>query len=123
MEQDSIEKEKFVQQQVQTISQMQTGLNKLVDYCQVLYFVATQADKIQNMGAEGNADMEGQGQAPLLSTRGGVQIQFVAGTIKDEETMKLAKMLFRVTRGKALTHFSEPYMQDNVQRCVYMVVY
>lgn len=84
-------------------------MNKLVDYCQVLYFVATQADKIAGVGAGGNPDMEGQGQQPLLSAQGGVQIQFVAGTIKDEDQERLRRMLFRVTRGKALTHFSLPY--------------
>ena len=55
--------------------------------------------------------------------QGGVQIQFVAGTIRDEDQERLRRMLFRVTRGKALTHFSLPYDQQGQQRCVYMVVY
>jgi V-type H+-transporting ATPase subunit a len=32
-------------------------------------------------------------------------------------------MLFRITRGKALTHFSAPFTQDKTQKVVYMVVY
>lgn len=32
-------------------------------------------------------------------------------------------MLFRITRGKALTHFSEDFVQEKKQKVVYMVVY
>lgn len=32
-------------------------------------------------------------------------------------------MLFRITRGKAFTHFGNDFLQDKVYKCVYMVVY
>ena len=35
----------------------------------------------------------------------------------------MERMLFRITRGKALTHFSADFEQDKVQKVVYMVVY
>jgi len=35
----------------------------------------------------------------------GVSISFVAGTIKDDECDRMRRMLYRITRGKALTHF------------------
>jgi len=38
-----------------------------------------------------------------------VTIQFVAGTIKAAEKVKMERLLFRVTRGKTLTHFSENF--------------
>ena len=57
---------------------------------------------------------------PLIE--GGVQISFVAGTIRGGEQERMNRMIFRVTRGKALTYFSE-YEQDDVAKCVYMVVY
>lgn len=53
------------------------------------------------------------GAAPLLANvEGGVQIQFVSGTIRDDESDRMQRMLFRITRGKALTHFSQPFTQD-----------
>lgn len=55
---------------------------------------------------------------------GGINISFVAGTIKDgDEPARMQRMLFRITRGKALTHFSIPFTQDKQQKVVYMVVF
>ena len=38
---------------------------------------------------------------------GGVNISFVSGTIKDSEKERMTRLLFRVTRGKALTYFQD----------------
>lgn len=38
---------------------------------------------------------------------GGVNIAFVAGTIRAGESERMNRMIFRVTRGKALTFFKE----------------
>jgi hypothetical protein len=37
--------------------------------------------------------------------------------------MRMARMLFRSTRGKALTKFSDPFVQDGKQKVVYMVIF
>ena len=57
-----------------------------------------------------------------LAVEGGVSIAFVAGSIRDGEQERMNRMLFRVTRGKALTYFRE-YDQDGEPRITYMVVY
>jgi hypothetical protein len=57
---------------------------------------------------------------PMLD--GGVNIAFVAGTIRGGEQDRMNRMIFRVTRGKALTFFKE-FHQDGESRVVYMVVY
>ncbi len=36
-------------------------------------------------------------------------LKFVAGTVKMDEMERMKRMLFRITRGKALTHFN-PFM-------------
>lgn len=59
----------------------------------------------------GSGDMEQMGQQPLLALEMGVSISFVAGTIKDDECDRMRRMLYRITRGKALTHFL-PFEQD-----------
>ena len=45
---------------------------------------------------------------PLMDMAGGeIQIAYVAGTIEVDETARLKKLLFRATRGKALTSFTD----------------
>jgi hypothetical protein len=50
-------------------------------------------------------------QQPLLQNGGlegmGVSITHIAGTIETDEKARLKKLLFRATRGKALTYFQE----------------
>jgi hypothetical protein len=53
----------------------------------------------------GSSDQERVNEAPLLSMDIGVSISFVAGTILDSECDRMRRMLYRITRGKALTHF------------------
>ena len=57
-----------------------------------------------------------------------VNISNIAGTIDLDETTRLKKLLFRATRGKALTYFSE-YLQPKTstapekKKAVYIVVF
>lgn len=50
------------------------------------------------------------------------ELQFIAGTIKDGETERMRRMLFRATRGQALTHFRQ-FDQDGVSKVTYLVVF
>ena len=59
-----------------------------------------------------------EAEQPLMD--GG--LSFIAGTIKDGETERMRKMLFRATRGQALTHFNA-FEQDGVQKVAYLVVF
>jgi V-type H+-transporting ATPase subunit a len=60
---------------------------------------------------------------PLLGSTG-VNISFVAGTIKaGEEPLRMQRMLFRITRGKALTHFSDSFQQEKQDKVCYLVVF
>ena len=49
-------------------------------------------------------------------------LQFIAGTIKDGESDRMRRMLFRATRGQALTHFKE-FNQDGTRKVAYLVVF
>jgi len=53
-------------------------------------------------------------------------LQFIAGTVKRDEMERMKKMLFRITRGKALTH-SEEFWQGgvvgSVEKVAYLVVF
>lgn len=61
-----------------------------------------------------------------------VAITYLAGTIAKEETMRFKKMVFRATRGKALTYFRDldsaglkdyAGTPDNILRTVYVIVF
>lgn len=120
LDKDIIDKEKFVQEQAKIIADMQQNINKQVDYCHVLTFVAQQSNELRGMQMETISDMQ---QQPLLENAG-VNISFVSGTIKaGDEPLRMQRMLFRITRGKALTHFSEKFVQDKVDKVCYLVVF
>lgn len=80
---------------------MQVAINKKVDLCWVLSYVAEQSNLLSGPVMQ-SALQDGAAQ-PLLGASP-MTISFVAGTIKDgEEQLKMQRMLFRATRGKALT--------------------
>jgi len=69
---------------------------------------------------------------PLMPEGGGdISIAHIAGTIEVDERPRLKKLLFRATRGKALTYFKEfdlPRQRINgqwvvKQKAVYIVVF
>lgn len=103
---------------------MQSAINKLSDYVQVLKFVEMQSSGMGNaqpaLSRSTYSDNEQIGQQPLLES--GVSICFVAGTIKANECERMSRLLYRITRGKALTHFQQ-FEQDGQEKAVYMVVY
>lgn len=67
-------------------------------------------------------DLGGEAEAPLMSAVGNVA--FVSGTIKDGEQDRMKRVLFRVTRGKALSHFNDfTVPQTGERKSVYVVVY
>ena len=49
-------------------------------------------------------------------------LQYIAGTVKRDEMERMKKMLFRITRGKALTH-QKNFDQDGVEKVAYLVIF
>ena len=125
LDQEIIEKEKYVHEQMRIIGESKTSINKQVDYAHALTFVANQVKEIQRIQMQGG-DM-GEQKEPLLNTSGnGLKMSFVAGTIKNGEDLRMNRMLFRVTRGQALTYFgsvNERFTQDNQEKIPYLVVF
>lgn len=67
---------------------------------------------------------EGENEAQIDASEPLMQgdLQFIAGTIKDGEQERMKRMLFRATRGQALTHFRY-FLQDGVGKVTYLVVF
>lgn len=59
----------------------------------------------ENRQSVGGRDSERQPLMQLGAAGGDIQIAYVAGTIEVDEGPRLKKLLFRATRGKALTYF------------------
>ena len=84
-----------------------------------------------------NKDQLKEQQAPLIQERaphlpGMVSISYMAGTIAKEDEMKFKRMIFRASRGRALTYFRDlnPEGQqdyagffDNKMRSIYVIVF
>jgi hypothetical protein len=79
-----------------------------------------------------SGDIRPSEKVPLMGEGGGdIMIAHVAGTIEIDERPRLKKLLFRATRGKALTYFKEfnlPRMRIagewvEKQKAVYIVVF
>ena len=68
----------------------------------------------------------------MMPSSGSVAISYLAGTINKDEIMRFKKMVYRATRGKALTYFQDMSARglqdyaggkDNIQRSVYVVIF
>ena len=122
IEQDVMNDEQFVAKQGKHIDEIQNDINKLEDYLQVIRFVQEMVPQLQGAMPvqvhEGENEAQNDASEPLMD--GG--LQFIAGTIKDGETERMRRMLFRATRGQALTHFRQ-FDQDGVSKVTYLVVF
>lgn len=133
IEQDVVEKERFVVEQTEKLKEMNDSYLTMIDYKNVLKKVGEIIPRIHGGGDNVRASMHGGlsvgagyktslnddderiSRNPLLNndqpSHGmdgqGVYITHVAGTIDPLEKERLKKLLFRATRGKALTYFAD----------------
>jgi hypothetical protein len=127
IEHDVADKEKFVLEQTEKLREMNESFYTMLDYEKVLQNVKVILPRIQGggfnkMNAVGGAveiDEEVKSNSnhvsingahsmerePLLLDGDNVMIANIAGTIEVDEKPRLKKLLFRATRGKALTFF------------------
>ena len=96
--------EDFVVKQRETIEEINRNINNQKDYAEVIQFLMRMVHNLQGAlpANNGGRDAENAG------AQGDSSLSFFAGTIKQDEQERMKKMLFRSTRGLALTHF-HPY--------------
>ena len=159
IEHDIVEKERFVSEQTEKLKEMNDSYLTMLDYEKVLRSVAIIMPRIHAGGPDVKASMHGGVNmrqdfkqhvslnndnesiiAPLMGANGGdeqsVFITHIAGTIDSDEKERLKKLLFRATRGKALTYFSDFEVRNPIvgavvkggpkkiqQKSVYIVVF
>ena len=151
IEQDVIQKELFVIQQTEKLKEMTDSYLTMIDYKNVLKKVGEIIPRL-HAGGEGGvrASMHGglniaggfhtslndeeekdHSRVPLINSAlegQGVLITHVAGTIDPLEKERLKKLLFRATRGKALTYFADFQVSGGanattIDKSVYIVVF
>lgn len=150
IEQDIIDKERFVLEQTDKLKEMNDSYLTMLDYAKVLERVAIIIPRIHAGGDNVRASMHGGlavndnskfrtslndeedrqlVNAPLMGgmDESSVFITHIAGTIESEEKERLKKLLFRATRGKALTYFSDFTIKNPAgelhTKSVYIVVF
>ncbi|CDW80575.1 v-type atpase 116kda subunit family protein [Stylonychia lemnae] len=138
IEHDVRDKEKFVIEQTEKLREMNESFLTMLDYEKVLENVSIVLPQIQ--GGQVRSSMHGGivleeqkstsinniEKAPLLDNDN-VYIAHIAGTIEVEEKSRLKKLLFRATRGKALTFFQDFEVRTpdgkHKTKTVYIVVF
>lgn len=142
IEQEVLQKERFVTDQMEKLREMQENFVTMLDYQKVLEKVAIVLPQIgagqarQSFHGGINVDHEetkSLERMPLMgSMDDGVKITHIAGTIEVEEKDRLKRLLFRATRGKALTFFEDfkidaakgiSSSQKLLNKSVYIVVF
>lgn len=137
IENDVIDKEKFVVEQTERLRQMNEQYLTMLDYEQVLRAVEEHIHKMRGGNVRGSVhggahivdeetkndpqyqfsinkdrlserpDLNESEKTPLIEGAMEVNIAQVAGTIEADEKPRLKKLIFRATRGKALTFFQD----------------
>lgn len=149
IESDVVQKERFVVDQTERLKEMNDSYLTMIDYKNVLQKVGEIIPRIHAGGNDVRASMHGglavntttqyrtslnhdeedrsQKQTLLQADDQNVFITHVAGTIDPLEKERLKKLLFRATRGKALTYFSDFTVRnqknERVPKSVYIVVF
>jgi len=122
IEQEVREVETFVFQASDTIEEISKSIKKLEDYKEVVKFISEMMHNLD--GAQPSKGVRDPENALGLVNQDAVEssLQFIAGTVKHEEMERMKRMLFRFTRGRALTH-CKSYEQDGVTKVAYLVVF
>lgn len=103
---------------------MHDGLNRKKDFMKVLEFCQTMVPQLgagAHAAKQVNPEDPDTMEAPLVATGG---LTFVAGTILAKQEEYMRRIIFRVTRGKALTHFASYEQEGETEvKSTYMVVF
>mmetsp|Transcript_19652 Transcript_19652/g.14366 ORF Transcript_19652/g.14366 Transcript_19652/m.14366 type:complete len:119 (-) Transcript_19652:909-1265(-) len=112
--------------QIIKIKEMQETYLTMIDFLKVLENVQVLIPRLQGGGHQAhhqtsgssvyeeeqkafgiNAEIRGSFDQPIPLEISDISIAYIAGTIQVEEQDRLKKLLFRATRGKALSYFRE----------------
>lgn len=118
IEQEISQKDMFVKKMVNQIDDMLNQINKLDDFARILDFVLEMLPFIHAIGLPSKEPTVSINDSQVRPTqvseffldeseRVFEQISFASGTIHQEDKERLQKLLFRTTRGKALTYFCD----------------
>lgn len=120
---DVIDKERFVAQQAKMMTELQSEVSKVEDYKNVLKFVYDMTPSLGGARPVNAAmmDEENKVDAPLMGDN--VSVSFVAGVIDEKDTNRMRTLLFRTTRGNALTEFRPFKSLSGEQKACYVVVF
>jgi V-type H+-transporting ATPase subunit a len=134
IEEEIRDKEKFVQEQTRKGKEIHDSFNLLFEYKTVL----KKAEKILNFrgrglvpeqAAIGSLNDEAEQNEQLLGGASNIAVGHIAGTINKDEELRFKKLIFRATRGNALTYFEDfnvplkDYYGNGTQKSVYVVIF
>jgi len=135
IEEDIKIKENFVQDQTRKSKEIHDSFTLLFEYKTVLI----KADQILQINARGlavgvnnsgaEASLNSDENANPLIEHQGIAVGHIAGTINKDEEFRFKKLIFRSTRGNALTYFDDfqqpikDYYGNECHKSVYVVIF
>jgi V-type H+-transporting ATPase subunit a len=134
IEEDIKQKERFVQEQTRKGKEIHDSFNLLFEYKTVL----KKAENILQFNGRGlvpeeaaavSLNHEKEDKELLMSGNANISVGHIAGTINRDEEMRFKKLIFRATRGNALTYFEsfnqpvKDYYGHGIQKSVYVVIF
>ena len=117
IEEEVKKNEIFIREQITAIQEMKEGISKLKDYQNVISFVKEMVPQLHGAVPSNVVKDDVEANAPDTE-----MLQFVSGTILEKEKERMKRMLFRATRGMALTHFND-FEQHGEQKSAYLVMF
>ena len=132
IEKDSIEHEKFINQQLDSVQKINEQINLMTEYKTVINVSAEFIfKKIQGQDVEGGlASQSSELSSSLMaSLDGAVSVGHIAGTIESIDVDRFRRMIFRSSRGNALTVFREMkkpiirYGGEEVYKTVFVIIF
>lgn len=117
IEEEVKKNEIFIREQITAIQEMKEGISKLKDYQNVISFVKEMVPQLHGAVPSNVVKDDVEANAPDTE-----MLQFVSGTILEKEKERMKRMLFRATRGMALTHFND-FEQHGELKSAYLVMF
>jgi V-type H+-transporting ATPase subunit a len=137
IEEDIKIKEKFVQEQTRKGKEIHDSFNLLFEYKTVL----TKAENILQfrgrgviseqaaIGSLNDEANDAEREELLANAAANITVGHIAGTINKDEELRFKKLIFRSTRGNALTYFEDfnqpikDYYGQGIAKSVYVVIF
>jgi len=125
LEREIIEEEKKINELMESYNHFNENLENLIEKKSVFdkssQLFLSEGDRIREMDGFGNRDRDMQNELSLRNPMGleiedgfRSDLNFIAGIIKSEDDLRMKRMIFRVSRGRAIPTFFDLCVDNKI---------